>query len=99
MVCLGDISKGDGNLMGAAEHWEMARPVFERSSQTKQMAEIDEHLTTIDQDMLQKHACNLAALGEINAPSVKPEEWGDHQLEHGAPESKGNGKHLNPVAV
>jgi tetratricopeptide (TPR) repeat protein len=99
MVCLGDISKWDGNLLGAVKHWEMARPLFERSSQTKQVAEIDEHLTTIDQDMWQKHAYNLAALREINTPSVKPEEWGDPKLEHGAPESKGNGKHLDPVAV
>jgi hypothetical protein len=49
--------------------------------------------------MWQKHAYNLAALREINTPSVKPEEWGDPKLEHGAPESKGNGKHLDPVAV
>ncbi|KAJ7905949.1 hypothetical protein B0H13DRAFT_1881114 [Mycena leptocephala] len=37
MTRLGDISKGHGDLPKAVDHWETARPLFERSSQTKQV--------------------------------------------------------------
>ncbi|KAJ7456108.1 hypothetical protein FB451DRAFT_1277011 [Mycena latifolia] len=41
---LGDISKLDGDMVKAVELWQTARPLFERSSQNKQIAEIDERL-------------------------------------------------------
>lgn len=37
MTRLGDISKGHGDLPKVVDHWETARPLFERSSQTKQV--------------------------------------------------------------
>ncbi|KAJ7482611.1 hypothetical protein FB451DRAFT_1442075 [Mycena latifolia] len=44
MLRLGDISELHGDLPKAAELWNTARPLFERSSQAKQVAKIDEQL-------------------------------------------------------
>lgn len=46
MLHLGDISNLQGNSIKAVEFWETARPLFERSSQAKQLAHIDERLTS-----------------------------------------------------
>ncbi|KAF7328215.1 hypothetical protein MVEN_02561200 [Mycena venus] len=42
MLRLGDTSMGHGDLLKAVELWETAKPLFERSSQAKQVADIDE---------------------------------------------------------
>jgi predicted negative regulator of RcsB-dependent stress response len=42
MLWLGDISMGHGDLLKAVELWEAARPLFERSSQTKWVQQINE---------------------------------------------------------
>jgi tetratricopeptide (TPR) repeat protein len=77
MLRLGDISKGHGDLLKAVEFWDAARPLFERSSQTKQMQEIDERLTSVGKDVLEQHIMNLACLMEINAPTGIVEEAED----------------------
>jgi hypothetical protein len=69
MLHLGDISEGHGNLLGAVELWKTARPLFERSSQTKQVEHIDERLATVGENVLEEHKKNLAYLAEHNAPS------------------------------
>ncbi|KAJ7300778.1 hypothetical protein DFH08DRAFT_946327 [Mycena albidolilacea] len=51
MLHLGDISKGHGDLLQAVEHWEMARPLFERSSQGKQVKNVDERLASMGEDV------------------------------------------------
>ncbi|KAJ7915956.1 hypothetical protein B0H13DRAFT_1871573 [Mycena leptocephala] len=52
MLQLGNISKGHGDLLKAVEFWEAARPLFERSSQAKQVQGIDERLANITRDVL-----------------------------------------------
>jgi tetratricopeptide (TPR) repeat protein len=47
MVRLGDISKLNGDVLKAAELWETARPLFERSSQRKQLAHLDAKLASL----------------------------------------------------
>ncbi|KAJ7444338.1 hypothetical protein FB451DRAFT_1189666 [Mycena latifolia] len=47
MLRLGDISKEDGDILKAAELWKAARPLFQRSSQTHQIAYVDERLAGI----------------------------------------------------
>jgi tetratricopeptide (TPR) repeat protein len=47
MLRLGDISKRHGDLLKAVEHWEAARPLFERSSQARKVEKIDERLAGI----------------------------------------------------
>ncbi|KAJ7732132.1 hypothetical protein B0H16DRAFT_1696463 [Mycena metata] len=47
MIRLGDISKKNSDLLEAMDLWETARPLFERSSQTKQVQDIDERLRSV----------------------------------------------------
>ncbi|KAJ6565263.1 hypothetical protein DFH09DRAFT_1081917 [Mycena vulgaris] len=62
------------DLLQAVEHWEAARPLFERSSQAKQVELIDERLASVDGRVLEQHRKNLAHLAEIRAPSGAIEE-------------------------
>jgi tetratricopeptide (TPR) repeat protein len=78
MLHLGDISKGRGDLLKALELWEKARPLFERSSQAKQVDNIDGRLASVGEDVLELHRKNLAHLAEINAPSGDVEELEDN---------------------
>jgi hypothetical protein len=74
MLRLGDISKGHGDLLKAVELWETARPLFEQSSQAKQVEKIDQRLAGVSEDVLEKHRTNLACLAELNAPSQTVDE-------------------------
>ncbi|KAJ7899915.1 hypothetical protein B0H13DRAFT_2518024 [Mycena leptocephala] len=69
MLRLGDISMGHSDLLKAVEFWESARPLFERSSQTKQVQNINERLAGISDDVQEQHQNNLAHLAELTAPS------------------------------
>jgi hypothetical protein len=56
------------------EFWEAARPLFERSSQAKQIQHIDERVADISEDVLKQHRNNLARLAELNALAGHMEE-------------------------
>ncbi|KAJ7603211.1 hypothetical protein DFH06DRAFT_1152061 [Mycena polygramma] len=71
MLCLGDISNRQGNVLQAVGLWEAARPLFERSSQAKEVGMIAERLTGVSQVVLNKHAENLA---KLSAPSEAMED-------------------------
>jgi hypothetical protein len=77
MLQLGDISMGHSDPFKAVEFWERARPLFERSSQAKQVQHINERLAGISEDMLKQHRNNLAHLAELNAPAGTVEELED----------------------
>ncbi|KAJ7024771.1 hypothetical protein C8F04DRAFT_1192065 [Mycena alexandri] len=51
MIRLGDISEKNGDLFNALELWEMARPLFERSSQTKHIQATNKRIARVDQDL------------------------------------------------
>ncbi|KAJ7876213.1 hypothetical protein B0H13DRAFT_1893796 [Mycena leptocephala] len=74
MLRLGDLSKSHGDLLKAVEFWEAARPLFERSSQTKQVQCISERVANISEDVLKQHRNNLARLEEVNALAGTVEE-------------------------
>jgi hypothetical protein len=74
MLRLGDIAQEHGDLGKAVESWDAARPLFERSSQAKQVELIDERLARVGKDLLEKHRRNLACLAEINAPTGTVED-------------------------
>ncbi|KAJ7812210.1 hypothetical protein B0H14DRAFT_2605926 [Mycena olivaceomarginata] len=101
MLRLGDISKGHGDSLKAVELWQTARPLFERSSQAKQVAKIDERLAGIPRDVLNKHARNLARLAELNALSGTVEDPDDDlfEIEHLGKLYLDNENELGPVAV
>jgi tetratricopeptide (TPR) repeat protein len=77
MLRLGDISMGHGNLLKAVEFWDGARPLFERSSQAKQVQHINERVANISEDVLEQHRNNLARLAELNALAGIVEELED----------------------
>jgi tetratricopeptide (TPR) repeat protein len=77
MLRFGDISMEHGDLLKAVEFWERARPLFEHSSQAKQVQYINERLAGISKDVLEQHRNNLARLVELNAPSGTVEELED----------------------
>jgi hypothetical protein len=77
MLRLGDISKGQGNLLKAVEHWTTARPLFEQSSQAKQVNNIDQRLADVGDNVLEQHRKNLAHLAELTAPSGTVDEIND----------------------
>jgi hypothetical protein len=79
MLRLGDISKGHGNLLKAVGLWEMARPLFERSSQANQVAIIDKRLTEIGEDVREQYRSNMTSLAEFNTP-MGPLEQVDNDL-------------------
>jgi hypothetical protein len=72
MLRLGDISKSHGDMLKAVELWTTARPLFERSSQGKQVQCVDERLASISGDILEQHKENIAHLVELNVPSGNP---------------------------
>ncbi|KAJ7838134.1 hypothetical protein B0H13DRAFT_2367682 [Mycena leptocephala] len=77
MLQLGDISKGEGDLLKAVELWETARPLFERSSQAKNIENIDQRLGGVSEDVLEQHRKNLAHLAELTAPSETVDKIND----------------------
>ncbi|KAJ7906630.1 hypothetical protein B0H13DRAFT_1880406 [Mycena leptocephala] len=77
MLQLGDISKGHGDLLKAVEFWEAARPLFERSSQAKQVENIDGRLVSVGGHALGQHRNNLDCLAELNSPTRTVEELED----------------------
>ncbi|KAJ7616212.1 hypothetical protein DFH06DRAFT_1239404 [Mycena polygramma] len=68
MVSLGDISKRHGDMLKAVGQWREARPLFERSSQAKEVANIDERLAGVHQDVLNAYAEKLASLEKLVVP-------------------------------
>ncbi|KAJ7894402.1 hypothetical protein B0H14DRAFT_2559185 [Mycena olivaceomarginata] len=69
MIRLGDISSRHGDLLKAVEFWESARPLFERSSQAKEVQCVDEKLSHVGSNVLDHHKQNIARLVRLDAPS------------------------------
>jgi hypothetical protein len=69
MLQLGDTAKEHDDLCRAVESWHAARPLFERSSQTKHIELVNKRLESVGEDVLEQHRMNLAHLMEINAPT------------------------------
>ncbi|KAJ7429245.1 hypothetical protein FB451DRAFT_1523903 [Mycena latifolia] len=70
MLHLGDIAKQSGDLIKAVELWKHARPLFEQSLQTKEVAKIDTRLAAVDVDLLWQHEKSLQYLRTLNAPTT-----------------------------
>jgi hypothetical protein len=49
MLRLGDLAKKQGDLSRAVEFWKESRPLFERSVQAKDFAQIDARLGAVEQ--------------------------------------------------
>jgi precorrin-2 methylase len=60
--------------MKAVELWKTARPLFERSSQTKDIIKIDAKLAEVDSAVLAKYEEQLQQLSELHVPVGALEE-------------------------
>ncbi|KAJ7687894.1 hypothetical protein B0H14DRAFT_887541 [Mycena olivaceomarginata] len=79
MIRLGDISSRRGDLLKAVELWESARPLFERSSQVKEVQYVDERLSRVGSNVLDHNRENIAHLVRLDVPcgnssNIKDEE-------------------------
>ncbi|KAJ7495495.1 hypothetical protein FB451DRAFT_1478361 [Mycena latifolia] len=74
MVHLGDIAKMQGDLPKAVQLWEAARPLFKRSSQQKQIADLDERLADMVDVQPEEHRDTLIRLLSLKAPDTSLDE-------------------------
>jgi signal transduction histidine kinase len=98
MLQLGDIFKKRGEAMKAIELWETAKPLFERSSQSQQVEQINKRRAGMSQDVHDQHRHNLARLAELDAPcgSVEKQEDDSADIENMV---KDGGKEMNPCSL
>ncbi|KAJ7465512.1 hypothetical protein FB451DRAFT_1486947 [Mycena latifolia] len=74
LVRLGDISKVNGDELKAAKLWDSARPLFERSSQGKQLAELNSKLASLSHNQSQEVQQELVdPLSELATPPAPTE--------------------------
>jgi hypothetical protein len=71
---IGDTHNNCGAVMKAVELWKAARPLFERSSQMKDITRIDAKLAEVDSAVLVKYEEQLQHLSELHVPVRAPEE-------------------------
>jgi hypothetical protein len=60
--------------MKAVELWKKARPLFERSSQMKDIVRIDSKLAEVDSAVLVEYEEQLQQLSDLHVPVSVPEE-------------------------
>ncbi|KAJ7253872.1 hypothetical protein C8J57DRAFT_1658920 [Mycena rebaudengoi] len=70
MVRIADILNDRGEVMKAVELWKTARPLFERSSQMKDIIKIDAKLAEVDSAVLAKYEEQLQQLLELHVPAA-----------------------------
>jgi hypothetical protein len=103
MVHLGDNSVRNGVFLEAVEHWTTARLLFERSSQPKQVTDMEERLAGITQDMQEQHSKKLVLLSSLHAPIGVVEELdvGSMNLSTKQNDSvqTSDGKEVGPVSL
>ncbi|KAJ7215642.1 hypothetical protein C8J57DRAFT_1600268 [Mycena rebaudengoi] len=73
MVRIADILTSRGEVMKAVELWKAARPLFERSSQMKDIIKIDAKLAEVDSAILVEYEEQLQRLSELHVPGSAPE--------------------------
>ncbi|KAJ7118161.1 hypothetical protein C8R44DRAFT_738110 [Mycena epipterygia] len=72
MLRLGDNAKHRGDFRKAAKLWEEARPLFERSLQVNDVAQIDRRLAMAAQDMSDANHEALELLSKQEVPATLP---------------------------
>ncbi|KAJ7440461.1 hypothetical protein FB451DRAFT_68709 [Mycena latifolia] len=58
MLQLGNISQLEGDLSQAGEFWRTAGPLFQRSSQSKQITQVEKRLAALPQDTMEARITN-----------------------------------------
>ncbi|KAJ7865543.1 hypothetical protein B0H13DRAFT_1898473 [Mycena leptocephala] len=83
MLHLGNIARQDGDLSKAVELWRTAQPLFQQSSQSKQITHIDELLTGISHELndaleeehLKAHLPDTPMVPPVYLVKASREEW------------------------
>ncbi|KAJ7265259.1 hypothetical protein C8J57DRAFT_1230276 [Mycena rebaudengoi] len=73
MVRIADILNSHGEVMKAVELWQAARPLFERSSQMKDIINIDAKLAEVDSAFLEEYEQQFQRLSGLHGPGSAPE--------------------------
>jgi hypothetical protein len=80
MVRIGDIWNSRGEVLKAVGLWKAARPLFERSSQARDVAQIDAKPATVEASILEHY--ETLQLAELNIPAAtNPEKSQDPTYE------------------
>jgi hypothetical protein len=74
MVQIANILYSRGEVMKAVRLWKAARPLFERSSQMKDMIKLDAKLAEVDSAVLVEYEEKLQHLAELCVPGCTSEE-------------------------
>ncbi|KAJ7265196.1 hypothetical protein C8J57DRAFT_1230218 [Mycena rebaudengoi] len=74
MVRIAGILNGRGEVMKAFGLWKAARPLFERSSQMKDMIKLDAKLAEVDSAVLVEYDEKIQHLSDLCVPGSTPEE-------------------------
>ncbi|KAJ7263754.1 hypothetical protein C8J57DRAFT_1470563 [Mycena rebaudengoi] len=69
MVRIADIWNSRREVLRAVGLWKEARPLFERSSQAKDVARIDVKLTKVEVSILENYKRQFLQLAELNVPA------------------------------
>jgi hypothetical protein len=69
MVRIADIWIGCGKVSTAVGLWQAARPLFARSSQARDVAQIDAKLATVEASILEHDERPVLKLAELNVPA------------------------------
>jgi hypothetical protein len=80
MVRLGDLANEQGHTSKAIGFWKTARPLFERSLQAKDVAQIDVRLSTVDKTH-QKSLLQLTTMS-VPAQALNRETSENQEIEH-----------------
>ncbi|KAJ7259618.1 hypothetical protein C8J57DRAFT_1638551 [Mycena rebaudengoi] len=81
MVQIADILQARGMVIKAIELWKTARPLFERSSQMKDVIKIDTKIAEVDSAILAKYEEQLQHLSELHVPVSTLEEEKEEEEE------------------
>ncbi|KAJ7264358.1 hypothetical protein C8J57DRAFT_1624960 [Mycena rebaudengoi] len=73
MVQIADILNSRGEVMKAVELWKATRPLFEISSQMKDIINTDAKLAEVDSAFLEEYEQQLQRLSELHVPGSAPE--------------------------
>jgi tetratricopeptide (TPR) repeat protein len=92
-VRIADILNSRGESTKAVELWKAARPLFEQSSQIKDVTKLDEKLAQVDPTVLADYEKNLLQLAELQVPVNTPDKEEDQEEEEEEEEKdKSHGK-------
>ncbi|KAJ6447999.1 hypothetical protein C8R45DRAFT_948250 [Mycena sanguinolenta] len=78
LLHLGDLVHKQGNTAAAIVHWKTARPLFEKSLQTKDIAQIDSRLACVETGYQQA----LTTLAKLQGPTQSLDEIPSSQEQH-----------------